>query len=265
MESTHKEKYILLKNNIALFGNAAIAFSGGVDSTLLLKTAYDVLGNQAIAFLGNSPFQIPAEITKALRIAEQIGCRIMVVDFDLASDDRFCSNRSDRCYYCKKHIYTVFLEKMSEFGCSVLMDGTNLDDTLQDRPGAKAIEELKVVTPLLNAQLTKREIRHISKNIGLPTWNKFSGSCLATRIQTGKKISLSDIAIITEIEGILNKEGFQGSRLKISEKYAVVSLVQGNHARFVESKAQGQIINILKIKGFKQLFLDLSGREGILT
>lgn len=265
MEPALKEKYTLLKNRLAGFGSAAVAFSGGVDSTLLLKTAYSVLGDRITAFIGTSSFQLPSERTEALSTAQKIGCRTIVVNFDLASDDIFCENRSDRCYYCKKLIYAVFQEKMGQFNCVTLMDGTNLDDSYQDRPGAFAVQELRVETPLKDVQLTKKEIRLISRELGLSTWNKFSASCLATRIQTGKRITLDDIEIVAEIENLLTLDGFLGSRLKIGKNCAIVSLTEGDHTRFLESSTRRQIKNILKTKGFQQLFLDLSGREGILT
>lgn len=262
---TATDKLTQLKEIIARYETVAIAFSGGVDSTLLLQTAWHVLGDNAIAFLARSPFQIPSEIAGALQTAKEIGCRLITVDFDLASDDTFCENRADRCYYCKKLIYTAFQEKMSQFGCQVLMDGTNLDDAQQDRPGALAIKELGVVTPLKDALLTKKEIRQISRNLALPTWNKFSASCLATRIEHGKRIRLEDVSTVTEIENRLISEGFLGSRLKIQNNCAIVSLAQGNHSRFITSSIRDEIQLIIKSKGFSQLFLDLSEREGILT
>ena len=265
MDSSLQKKYGRLQNNIARLGSAAVAFSGGVDSTLLLKTACDVLGDKTIAMLGKSPFQIPSELDEAICVAENIGCRVEVVDFDLASDDEFCENKADRCYYCKKLIYTAFLQKIAQFACSFLMDGTNLDDTLKDRPGARAIDELNVETPLKDSLLTKKDIRLISKELGLSTWNKYSASCMATRILTDKRLNLSDVAIAAEIEEKLNQKGFLGSRLKIGNNCAILSLIQGDHARFITSGTWERIKKILKTKGFDKVFLDLSEREGILT
>ncbi len=154
-------------------GRAAVACSGGVDSTFLLKTAYDVLGeNNVVALFADTPLLPPDENKDIKELAAFIGCRLVTIEFDPLAWPEFTANPLERCYLCKKKIYTAFLERLNDLGMTLLMDGTNLDDLDDYRPGLQALEELGVEKPLADAGLTKAEIRQLSRMNNLPNWNK---------------------------------------------------------------------------------------------
>ncbi len=183
---------------------AAVACSGGVDSTLLLQVTHNVLGHEnTIAVFAETPLLPPGEVEAAREVINFVGSRLLTVSLNPLVWPEFTENPQDRCYLCKKKIYQTFLEKMGELHFSILMDGTNLDDLSDFRPGLKALHELNVKTPLADAGLTKDEIRQLSKDLNLPNWNKHSSSCLATRVVTGQEINEEKLELIKKCENFL--------------------------------------------------------------
>jgi uncharacterized protein len=260
-----QKKLAELKRIVSGYGKVAVAFSGGVDSALLLKISVDLLGKSScVALFCNSNLQ-PASVLEEVRaLADLIGSELFVVDSDILSERTFCLNSVDRCYICKQKTYHLFLEKVKEFGYTELLDGTNLDDDDAFRPGSKAVSELGVKTPLREVGLTKKDIRLISKFYKLPTWHKFSASCLATRVETDQEITLQKLDVINRMEQILNDHNFQGCRLRHCGSFVVIKLVKGDHIRFVSTQIFKKIKKYLKKEGIEEVFLDLSEREGIL-
>jgi uncharacterized protein len=207
------QRYELLLDIVARTPGG-VAFSGGADSSLLLKAAVDVFGDQALAFFANSILQTKADRINAIETAGQLGAALQVVEISPLQWQEFAVNPSDRCYLCKKKVYLLFKELLPKKDM-VLFDGSNLDDLQQDRPGRRAIVELGVLTPLVEAGLAKADIRRLGKYLDLPTWNRESASCLATRIPTGTQITEENLQLVASYEKVLLDLGFAGCRVRL--------------------------------------------------
>lgn len=255
------QKYVHLQEIIREAGHVAVAFSGGVDSSLLLKTALDVLGDKVVAFQARSPLQTQDETDKAMDFAGMIGAQLKVFDIDPFSWSKFTANPPDRCYHCKKKIYTLFKAELPE-ETTQLMDGTNTDDLLDDRPGLKAICELGVKTPLVAANLGKTEIRFLSKHLNLRTWDQPSSSCLATRIPSGRMISRKDLECVAQCERFLHSLNFLGCRVRLEGDSVKIELAQGDTERFTSRPISAKIKLFFDDLGFNDFFLDPSERTG---
>lgn len=257
-------RYTSLRDIIQSLGPMAIAFSGGVDSTFLLQVAHDVFPGQVAAFFADSLVQPAGEKAAALEFAKKIGVPLQIIDFNLLDEAEFIANSPERCYYCKKKIFSTF-RKFSLKEGQVLADGTNLDDLQEVRPGFKACQELGVKSPLLEAGLTKADIRILSRKFGLSTWNKPSASCLATRIAEGHEITASAISLVDRGEEWLHSQGFWGCRLRVRDKVCCIELSAGDIARFSKTDKYSLALEFMYSLGFQKVFLDLSEREGILA
>jgi len=252
-----------LKAIISGYERVAIAFSGGVDSSLLLQVASDVLGQNATAYFADSIVQTAEEKAVALAFAHEISARLEILHLDLLTFPDFVDNPVDRCYYCKYKVFSKIAGKAADKGIDIVADGTNLDDLSLFRPGAKAVRELGVRTPLADAQLTKREIREISRFLGLSSWNKPSSSCLATRIAPGQAITTDRLAIVEKAERFLNNKQLSGCRVRLNGSSCVLELSAGDIRRFI-SKGLGKDFTVLMNSfGIKKVFLDLKEREGV--
>lgn len=247
-------------------GPALVAFSGGVDSTLVLQAAVSVFGEDTRAVLVRSRLQTTEEIAEAEATAATIGVHLTVIDVKPLSWPEFVANPPDRCYFCKKRIYSLFLDLGHSWGISTLMDGTNSDDRQEDRPGLKAIAELGVATPLAAGALDKKEVREISRFLGLPTWNKPSSSCLATRIPTGIAITEDLLGLARSGENLLHTHGFFGCRLRLVQEgqkgllAARLELAAGDIKRFSHSPFKEEIIANFHGLGFSTVYLELNER-----
>jgi uncharacterized protein len=243
---------------------SAVACSGGVDSTLLLKVTRDVLGPEnTIAVFADTPLLPPGESEAVREVVDLIGSRLLTVSFDPLSWPEFTANPLERCYLCKKKIYQTFLDKLIELDFAVLMDGTNLDDLSDFRPGLKALDELKIKKPLAEAGLTKKEIRQLSRDMNLPNWNKYSSSCLATRIATGQHISKEKLDLIRKCESILHGFGFMGCRARISNDSVILELQMEDIERFAQESIRQPILKKFNDFRVEEVFLSMSGRKGI--
>ena len=201
-----EEKYKELVNLIKKLGRAAVAFSGGVDSTLLVFAAKEALGDNAVAFTVWSPLLSSKDKIEILAFAERYGIRLFKIGHDDLDSRDFCENGPERCYVCKSRRLATMLSSASELGFPRILDGSNTDDLKDHRPGMKALKEsVNVLSPLLECGLSKKEIREISSNLGLPTANKPSAACLASRIPTGTTISEEMILKVDVGESIIRK------------------------------------------------------------
>ena len=246
---------------IHAMGRAAVACSGGVDSTFLLKTAHDVLGeNNVIALFADTPLLPPGENRDIEELTALIGCRLVTIEFDPLAWPEFTANPQERCYLCKKKIYTTFFERMNDLGMAVLMDGTNLDDLDDYRPGLQALEELGVVKPLADAGLTKAEIRQLSRMNNLPNWNKPSSSCLATRIATDEIINHKKLDIIAKCESELHRLNFFGCRVRLRDDFAIIELADGDAGRFSERKTSRHVLDFFNNINIKKVYVDVKVR-----
>ena len=254
-----------LEEIIGRESRVAVACSGGVDSTLLLKVTHGVLGHEnTIAVFADTPLLPPGESESVREVAGLIGSRLLTVSLNPLSWPEFTANPLERCYLCKKKIYQIFQEKLAEINFNILMDGTNLEDLSDFRPGLKALDELKIKTPLANAGLTKKEIRQLSKELNLPNWDKHSSSCLATRIATDQQISLEKIDLIRRSENVLQDFGFMGCRVRISNDSAIIELLEDDIERFVQEATRQSVMKKFNYFGIKKVFLSMTGRKGIL-
>lgn len=259
------EKHERLKGIIKEAGKAAVAFSGGVDSTFLLKTAYEVLGENVLAVYAENSLQPPDEAENVrILVKDEIGCRLVVVKVDPLLLPEYAENPPDRCYICKKKIYSEFFVTIQRFGISCLMDGTNLDDLSEDRPGLFAIRELGVQTPLAEAGLTKREIRQLSRSQGISTWNRPSSSCLATRIPQGVLITRDKLSLVARLEGHMHSLGFYGCRVRLGRDGIVLEVVEDDVVLLCNTALRSEVNRFCSEEGFGKVLLDLSGRKNDL-
>ena len=203
--------------------SASLAFSGGVDSAYLLYAGLHY-GCDIHAYYVKSAFQPQFELEDAKKLAKELDAKMSIIDLDVLSDDTICSNPDNRCYHCKKKIFSAIMDAAKKDGYTLLLDGTNASDEASDRPGMKALQELSVRSPLRECGLSKKEIRNLSKEAGLFTWNKPAYACLATRIPTGTKITGEKLKITELSERCLSDLGFSDFRIRMKDGDAKIQL-----------------------------------------
>lgn len=235
----------------------AIAFSGGVDSAYLLYAAKKY-AEEVRAYYVKSEFQPRFELEDAVRLAQDIGTDITVLEQSVLSVPQVAENPADRCYHCKTAIFTAVMKAADADGFSVLLDGTNASDDAQDRPGMRALRELSVRSPLRECGLTKQEIRRLSKAAGLFTWNKPAYACLATRISTGEEIAAEKLKITELAEDYLFSLGFTDFRVRWQNGHARLQLPEDQLYLLLEKREE--ILTRLK-KYYKSVVLDLEVRK----
>ncbi|MBW2521198.1 MAG: ATP-dependent sacrificial sulfur transferase LarE [Deltaproteobacteria bacterium] len=256
------EKKAKLERLISRETRAAVACSGGVDSTLLLKLTHDVLGHEnTIAVFAETPLLPPGEAAYAREVIGLVGSRLLTLRLNPLQWQDFTANPRDRCYLCKKKIYLAFREKLDPLHFKTLMDGTNLDDLGDFRPGLKAVEELGIKTPLAAAKMTKNDVRQLSRALALPNWDKHSSSCLATRIAAGQPISPEKLALIEECENFLHSLDFQGCRVRIADDSATIELQEEDISRFAERATRQAILKKFSDFSLVKIFLAMRGRN----
>ncbi|MBU0729591.1 MAG: ATP-dependent sacrificial sulfur transferase LarE [Proteobacteria bacterium] len=258
--------YEKLKEKIEQYGRVAVAFSGGVDSTLVLATAVEVLGRENVLGLYARTPLLPREESGQIKeTADKVGAKLLIHKIDPYAWPEFISNPPDRCYLCKRKIYSLFIETCTDQGIPFLLDGTNVDDLQEDRPGLKAIQELGIKTPLAETSFTKQQVRRVSRQLALPTWDRPSSSCLATRIASGLEITRDRVAVVAEAEQFLHNLGYHGCRAKYLDKNVSIELSAGDIQRCIAAKHHLEIEIFFKSLGFCKVFLDLSERQGMIS
>ena len=235
----------------------ALAFSGGVDSAYLLYTAVKS-GARVQAYYVKTAFQPQFEYEDALRLAGQLGAPMATLYLDVLEDADVTANPANRCYYCKRRIFTAITSAARRDGFQVLLDGTNASDQVSDRPGMKALQELSVLSPLRLCGLTKDEIRRRSRQAGLFTWDKPAYACLATRIPTGTAITQADLEKTERCEAFLMGLGFSGFRLRLMDGCARLEMPESQLPALLAQREA--VVRELK-KDYKKVLLDLEVRH----
>jgi pyridinium-3,5-biscarboxylic acid mononucleotide sulfurtransferase len=252
-------KLYKLKEHLKSLGSVAIAYSGGVDSTFLLKIAYDVLGDKAIAVTARSSTYPEREFNEAKAYIEKLGARHIVIVSEELEIEGFSKNPTNRCYFCKKELFTKVREVADQYGINAVLDGSNLDDTGDYRPGMQAARELKVVSPLKEAGMTKKDIRDLSKQLGVPTWNKQAFACLSSRFPYGNEITVSKLKMVDQAEQFLMDLGFRQLRVRHHGEIARIEVNAEDRVRFFNIELMDKVVEEFKSIGFKYVTLDLQG------
>ena len=246
--------------------SAMVAFSGGVDSTFVLRVAHDVLGERMLALTTTSPTMPDDDRRSALEMARTIGARHVVVESNELEVPGYAENPLNRCYLCKHNLFTVCEAKAAELGIDVIVDGLNLDDLRDYRPGIRAAGEKRVRHPLVEAEMTKAEIRALSRVLGLPTWDRPASPCLSSRFPYGTRITSEGLEQVERGERLLHAMGFRIARVRHHGDVARLEVEQSEIARLLEPATRERVDRELRKMGFRFVTVDLKGfRSGSLN
>jgi pyridinium-3,5-biscarboxylic acid mononucleotide sulfurtransferase len=255
--ATPEEKLKQLKDIIAGFKGALVAYSGGVDSTFLAKVAGDVLGEQALAVTAASETYPGREVEAAHELAHKLGLRHLAIHTEELEDEQFAANPPERCYICKKELFGKLVQIARQHGLPFVLDGANYDDLSDFRPGSRAGRELGIRSPLQEAGFTKEDIRLLSRKMGLPTWNKHSFACLSSRFPYGERITREKLAMVARAEDYLLALGIGQMRVRHHGNLARIEVVADDFDRVMAESCS--IVQELKAAGYKYVTLDLQG------
>lgn len=262
MDSTTPAKKLLaLKAYLNNLNSVAIAFSSGVDSTFLLKAAHDVLGDQVVAVTARSCSFPVRELKEAEEFCRKEGIRHIIVDSEELDIEGFRHNPRNRCYLCKHELFTKIIAIAQENHLAYVAEGSNMDDNGDYRPGLKAVAELHVVSPLRYVGLYKEEIRQLSKELGLATWNKQSFACLSSRFVYGEEISREKLSMVDKAEQFLLDMGFTQLRVRIHGTIARIEVGQDEILRLAAPEIRRQVSEALHGLGFSYVTLDMDGYQ----
>lgn len=259
MNTKLEKKYSCLIEELQALGKVAIAFSGGVDSTLLLEIAHRTLGTNAVAVTVVSDFFPKTEAAEAHEFCKRRGIEHITCEVDILSSDEVAQNTPDRCYVCKKHIFGRIIEAANALGITNVLDGTNADDGNDFRPGVRALEELGVISPLANAQLTKAEIYELSRELHLPTAHKPAMACLATRFPVNETLTRDKLLLVERAEALLHEMGFSQVRARHHGDVLRIEVDEAEIPQFLAYDVRNKAVREMQGLGYKYVSLDLEG------
>ncbi len=254
-----EQKYQDLKRILAEAGGMVVAYSGGVDSTLLLRAAAEVLGERALAITAISQTYPAEEVEQAVRLAKQLGARHRLIHTSELETEEFAANPPDRCFHCKRELFSKLAAIAREEGLPVVADGSNVDDLADYRPGRRAAAELGVRSPLREAELTKAEIRELSRELGLPTWDKPAYACLASRLPYGERITPEKLRRIAAAEQVLRSLGIRQVRVRDYGQTARIEVDTGDLEVVIRPENRTRIVAELHKLGYLYVSADLEG------
>jgi uncharacterized protein len=254
---------------IGLLGNTdgvLVAFSAGVDSTFLLKVAYMTLAERAIALTASSPTVPPGELDAAKEFARSLGCRHILLDSHELNNPLFVGNPANRCFFCKDELYRICRVQADQLGVATIVDGTNLDDLKDHRPGLKAAQQWGIRHPLVEAEMTKDDIRRYSRELNLPTWDKPSSPCLSSRFPYGTEINIERLQRVSACEVFMKELNFREFRVRYHGDLARIEVSPTEFDRLFEKPIRDAVVKKFKEAGFNYVSLDLQGfRSGSMN